>query len=389
MRAEHELLLLCARVNVDARAREHIARITRGALDWDDFARAAHRHGIEPLVYQNLRALCPAAIPREVNARLGAICFDIARQNLLLARELIAIRDLLAANDISALAYKGPVLALAAYGNLALRPITDLDLLIRPRDVARARAVLDAAGFRATEHFNPPEERAHLNANCEWTLANERVMVDVHWRVMPKFFYFPFDLDRAWARRASIEIAGTPVDSLALEDTLLVLCVHGSKHSWHRLEWLVSIAELTRRHPEIRWEVVVARARATGVERMVLLGVALAHELLDAPIPDALRSKIAADRALPKLIAQTCARLFDERADEIFEGTFVDELHAQMYARMIWRARYYWHAIFTPTVSDVRAIRLPRALEFLYYGLRPLRVLARFAPKLMHRRFGA
>lgn len=389
MRNEHALLLLCARVNPDAPARAGIARLAREKIDWQYLVGAAQRHGVVPLLCRNLNAICPGAVPPDILSTLSATCLNIAQKNLLLARELIEILNLLSTNDISAIPYKGPVLALAAYGNLALRPITDLDILIRPRDLRRAQAILRGAGFRDDTLFDPQEEAVHLEANCEWMLTNSRVILDVHWQVMPKFFYFPLDLDGVWQRLTPLMLAGTRVNALAIEDAVLILCVHGAKHIWKRLEWVVSVAELARVQTRLDWDALLARARASGVERMVALGFLLAQQLLDAELPAPIASAVRADRALEALASQIRARLFDENNvdDAVFEGTFVDALHAQMYARPLNRLRYYWYAVCTPTVSDVRAFRLPRLLTGLYRVLRPLRVLARFGPKIINRQF--
>ena len=389
MRNEHALLLLCARVNPDAPTRTGIARLAREKLDWQYLVGAAQRHGIEPLLFRNLNAICPAAMPPDIFSALSATCLCIAQKNLLLAHELIEILNLLSANAISAIPYKGPVLALTAYGNLALRPITDLDILIRPRDLRRAQTILRAAGFRDETSFSPQEEAVHLDANCERMLTNARVILDVHWQVMPKFFYFPLDLDGVWRRLIPLMLAGARVNTLALEDAVLILCVHGAKHIWKRLEWVMSVAELARAQTRLDWDALLGRARATGVERMVALGFLLAHQLLDAELPAPIAGAIRADRTLEALASQNRVRLFDENAvdDAVFEGTFVDALHAQMYARPLNRLRYYWYAVCTPTISDVRAFRLPSSLTWLYRVLRPIRVLARFGPKIINRQF--
>jgi Uncharacterised nucleotidyltransferase len=70
-----------------------------------------------------------------------------ALRNVFLAGTLLKLLRLLEAHGIAALPYKGPVLAALAYGNVAFRQFGDLDLLVRPQDADRAKALLWAQGY--------------------------------------------------------------------------------------------------------------------------------------------------------------------------------------------------------------------------------------------------
>ncbi len=63
-----------------------------------------------------------------------------------------------------------------------------------------------------------------------------------------------------------------------------MLCVHGSRHGWDKLEHLASVAELVRRSPSLDWAAVWHRADAMHCRRMVAFGLLLAHALFDAPL---------------------------------------------------------------------------------------------------------
>src|SRR3712207_8653927 len=41
--------------------------------------------------------------------------------------------------------------------------------------------------------------------------------------------------------------------------SLLILCVHGTKHIWGRLSWICDVAELLRTQPDMDWEYVLDR----------------------------------------------------------------------------------------------------------------------------------
>ena len=66
----------------------------------------------------------------------------------MLTAELIKIMDLYRSQGIQAMPYKGPVLAVQAYGDVTLREFDDLDIVLRQRDMAKANDAIQGAGYR-------------------------------------------------------------------------------------------------------------------------------------------------------------------------------------------------------------------------------------------------
>jgi len=68
---------------------------------------------------------------------------------LRLTAELFRILERFASEGIATLVIKGPVLAVQAYGDPAIRSYGDLDLLVRQADIRRATELMSAAGYAA------------------------------------------------------------------------------------------------------------------------------------------------------------------------------------------------------------------------------------------------
>lgn len=387
MRPEDELLLLCARTALDSSAIEKIKTLVHSDLDWDYLVPAANRHGVMPLAYQNLNALCPNDVPATTLDQLRDQFLHNAQRNLRLAQELLKLLNWLNANAIPAIPFKGPLLAIAAYGDISLRQISDLDLIVHKRDVLRAKALLLQEGFHLFHPMDRAQEAIFLRSNCEFSFEREnpRVLVDVHWDIAPKYFYIPFDLERVWRRLEPAVLAGTIVLTLRPEDLLLILCIHGARHVWERLDWLCSVAQVVRANPQIRWDEILGEAKAFGIERTLRLSLFLAEQLLGARVPEAVSQNIHSDPTIEPLAAQVCGRLFRDsgRDPGIFEDTFIDELHPKMLDRQRDRLRYYAHLAFSPTVGDADFFRVPHLFSFIYYLIRPIRLIGRFGPRLL------
>src|SRR5262245_49297473 len=120
-RLEVQLVLCCARAHMDAERVRQLRGLLREDLDWSDVLQTAHRHAVMPLVYHNLKTLCPDAVPQAIFSQLRARFFANVGHNLFLTQKLLMLLRLLEMEGISAIPYKGPVLATVVYGNLALR----------------------------------------------------------------------------------------------------------------------------------------------------------------------------------------------------------------------------------------------------------------------------
>jgi hypothetical protein len=373
---EHELLLLCARVHAGVESRARIVGLVRRGLDWDYLYQLAKRHSVLPLLWWQLDASAAADIPAAPRERLRAKFRDNAARNLYLTGELERIITLFKTEGVEVLPYKGPALAAAAYGSVSLRRFVDLDILVSRRDVPRAKELLLARDFHPTLDLSPAQERLLLRTQHNLPFAREggRLLVELHWEVASKQFA-PASFGKGFgAGRETVRLLNLEVESLSAEDLLLALCVHGTKHLWERLAWICDIAELLRSRPGIDWRRLAERSSNLRAERMLTLGLRLAHSLLDAPLPEEVKKRVFSDKVAEKLAARVTRRLFDGATYSPMG--LLGSMDFNLRARRDWRDKArYLRFIFTPTDGDLGALRLPAGLTFVYYLLRPFRLL--------------
>ena len=384
---ELRLLLACART--DSRIVEQTTLLE--GVDWPKFLELARSHHVTPLMNKSIALLPAGAVPQDVRDGLRDTTTYVTRRNLFLLGELVRVANLLDQHQIPLLPFKGPVLALQAYRELSLRQCGDLDVLVRPADVPLAKKVLLDSGLeqffptstpRETEFLksmNPREEAYYIDAHSEYHLvrAKDRLNIDLHWRLNPPEMRVSFSEAELWGRLESFLLAGRQVLRLAPADSLLLLCFNGAKDCWERLDRICDIAELLRSHPNVAWNEALDRARAIGVERMVVVGLALAEDLLDAPLTPELAAAIEKDSVARGMVPELRQELAhpSELLDQ--QGQIAPTLlHIRMRERWRDKVRYCW-ARLSPTVGDWVAMPLPRSLSFLYYILRPIRLTGR------------
>ncbi|MDQ1522485.1 MAG: hypothetical protein QOE47_409 [Pyrinomonadaceae bacterium] len=374
MRPEVELFLCCARTRMDA---GHVARLRQlldGALDWEFILNFAESHSLIPLLYTHLHARAPEKVPPAAYEKLRDQFLRISALNMYLSGELRRLLKLFAAHDIEAIHYKGPALAAKAYGNITLRHFADLDIIVRQRDVLRVMRLLVAEGYALYPPLNDVQQELMLRTQCNlpFTRDAHRQIVEIHWRVSARLFSSPLDEKTLWDNLHTDTFEGTEINALAPEDLLLALCVHGAKHLWERLSWIADIAQLVGVHPDLNWASLLERARLTGTERMLLLGLYVARDLLGAPLPEQVERQLQADPEIVPLAEQIYARLFAGDAAGGMSGYFIFQLKARPRLRDKFN---YCRYVISPTEEDLTLLKLPAPLSFVYYLLRPLRML--------------
>jgi hypothetical protein len=371
--SEGRLVLACARL---APSHEQISRLASDGIDWDAAVRLGVRHGLGPLMHRHL-SQPGIALPRPAAAALWARAEWVAQRNRWRSAELVAVAQELRAHGIRFLPFKGPTLGRRVYGDSSLREFNDLDLLVGAAEVATAGSILARRGYAPRTPIDASREELWLRSGgChELAFANERGdLIELQWRANPDFSIPRLDDPAWWASAPVYRFDGVDVSVMPAEEEMLALLVHGAKHSWASMDWLVDVAELARAG-RVPWDRVIALARDQGAARRAALGLWLVRELLDAPLPDFVlqftqlaRVEAIAGRVVESLFAA-------EHATRSPMQVVADELAlCDSWPRRVARAAQ----IARPTPGDWRWLRLPRALAFLYWGLRPVRLAAKY-----------
>jgi len=388
-RPEHALLLACAHAHVDTETAARLQLLLARSPDWASVLAAARKHGVTPLLYHALASSAAETVPKDTLEGLRREFRANSLRNLLLTKELLRILRHLESGGVRAVPYKGPLLAEAVYGDLSLRHFADLDILVRREDVSKASESLAALGYHLSLEGNVPRA-AYLQSMHHFTFVRDNGLapLELHWGVAERYFAFSLDTDRLWERLQTANLAGAAVPSLAPEDLILVLCVHGSKHGWEGLNHICDVAELVRANPGMNWEQALQQARATGGERMLFLGLALASNLLGATLPEGILRTIEADSAARNLCAEVIHRLLSEAEvpRDASERARFFRFHLRVRERLRDRVRCCLHLVFTPSQEDWQAVRLPESLSFLHYALRPFRLAFKYSARLWNRR---
>jgi hypothetical protein len=242
-------------------------------------------------------------------------------------------------------------------------------VLIHHRHLARATAVLLDRGC---------ELKTPHPGDYEYQFERERdgMSIELRWRfvVTEPWLRFRHNLgmDWLWPRRRITRLAGAEVPDLEPEIKLLVLCMHGSRHAWRRLIWICDVAQLLASFPRLYWKEVISEAKRVGLWRTLVLGVLLAHRVTGIIVPQAVLRRFESE-AIPCCLARHIQENLFDAPDGPPMGRAAYSiqllgLHDRVRLRLsqkVWR----------PNERDRAAVHLPPSLDFLYYLVRPVRLL--------------
>jgi hypothetical protein len=252
----------------------------KAAVEFDDADGASHDLG--PLVARNLGRL---RCEDELLPRLKGVQRRTWYRNRILLHAATGAARQLQDAGIPTMLLKGAPLAHRYYGDVSLRPMADIDLLVPTSKAKRAAEILMAAGW--APQVRP--ERVHDFVRLFHAIGLDNGAggsVDLHWHVLEECCTADADRD-FWDAATDLEIDGTTFQTLHPADLLLHVCVHGSRgYPAPALRWIPdALSVLEVEGESFDWDRLVVQAG----RRNLTLATANALEYLasrfHAPVP--------------------------------------------------------------------------------------------------------
>jgi hypothetical protein len=365
--------------------RERLRAILDRDLDWPLLTERAIQHRVLSLVYSNVSATYPDAVPPPIREQHRKHFQMVAARNRALSNELCRLVEVLAANDLPCIPFKGPTLAITAYQDLSLRQFGDLDILVRREHVFDVQEALKRQGYVLQDGTSGMASEAARQSSYYIFVRSEgsrRFRVDLQWCLVGGSFRFPLDTECSWDHWSPEPLNGATLRSLSTEDLLLVLCIHGAKHHWERLSWICDVAEMVRAHGNLNWDQLLANAERRGMRRALAVGLALAKEMLDAPVPAPIWRRVQSDRQVSRLIAPIRAHFGRLESAPTSAHTRL-EFHVKLRERWQDRVGYALHIARHANQPERWRLPLTAALSCGYYLARPVWLVGKHATRRM------
>ena len=242
---------------------------------WAHLMAAAQAHGVAGLLQRALAADWPPELPPEARRALQAHVYVAAGHNLRVYRALAEVLGALPSGT-PVVVLKGAAIGPALYPALALRPLSDIDLLVPPEAVEAICAALRGRGYRPVPSLAPELARAVEPHVAMIGGPAGAVSVEIHWgllagsadwRAAPLPWFWqqtePWPAPQPFLEsggRAGAALQLTPTAMLLYQSAHLVLR-HGQDPV--RLLWIYDLHLLAAR-AAIDWPALVAQAHRLG-----------------------------------------------------------------------------------------------------------------------------
>lgn len=352
---------------------------TLGAVDWTALLALAEDHGVTQLLATVVQKLPAEAVPSGIRATLAERQRTQHFFTLRMSAELFRLAELFAAQNIGMLVVKGPALAVQAYGDAAMRNYGDLDLLVRHADIARATQLMMDAGYEPQIPLSAIAA-GRIPGQYMFRQTEAKLLVELHNDRTMRYYPRPLPIERLFERSVRVKLDGREVAAPAVEDHLILICIHGAKHFWERLMWIADVAALIARHPEMEWVRALQAAKDVGAETMLHGGLLLARNVLQADMPKEVLAQAKANGAACAMAAQALQWL--PAAGETPPGLVERGLfRMRMRGGLAPGASYLLRLLFSPTEEDWDA-NAKQGRRFFDVLKRPFRLAKRHGTNL-------
>ena len=290
---ERDLILNCARLKLDGPLLDQTEEILRRPLAWNAILPMSELHSVAPLLHRHLKRFYDSdLIPAEARRTLFKISHRVSYRNRQFSRAFQELHQVFAEAGIPILVLKGLSLVELIYGNLSLRPLIDLNLLIPREQLETAKNVLSRMGYTVPTRYAAQRLSRWLTSALHLVKPGDfKIQLLLQWDLIDRPRVHAIDLRSFWdeAKPALISERDALIPSPV--DLVLYLCLQPGKQGYlnscavhledpagfvftewtdNRLIRYTDIHEAIRHYQgTIRWETLVERAKAGGIEESV------------------------------------------------------------------------------------------------------------------------
>lgn len=356
------------------------------AEQWEAVIEQADTHGLTPLLSHRLKQVQELwlTIPAYLQERLQQRYLGSAYRNLRLYQYFLTLLRTLNQSNVPVIVLKGVYLAYSLYEDRALRPMTDIDMLVKQGDVAETERVLQTLGYTLRDWKNHTWcLRNHYHLSYQQPEA--QVNIEVHWHIQrPKAPYL-VNIEELWQKAQPVTMAGAQAWALSYEHLVLYHCLHIAKHGFGvGLRPFFDLVVIMKKFgTQIDWSQVQAEAQTWRISKALYLSLFFIQEFFGT-VPEALLDALKPTTLDLAIVLAAREQIFTLGSDvkrlstdflEVWEGETRHNKIGQLFRR-----------IFLPPdlMSSLYGMEPDSWRVYLYYPVRLFDLLLRY-PAVTHR----
>ncbi len=238
----------------------------------------------------DLLVLSVCNLEDEFKTEISKTHFDECIYQVNLLKELEKVAEIFSENKIIIFLTKGFALR-HYYPSGCVRPMSDIDLLIRPEDRLRSVEVLRREGYRLAKEEDL-KRQLDVHGELVWHNPENNMKVEVHWDLINAKSAKKaanFDSDIVFREVRELEIEGVKVNTLSPQLELAHLMIHHVlHHNFKRLLWLVDVL-LVLRSEEVDMEKFEKCVKQLMIERPIHYYLMCLHKIFPEMMTEELK----------------------------------------------------------------------------------------------------
>ncbi|MEW6614163.1 MAG: nucleotidyltransferase family protein [Thermodesulfobacteriota bacterium] len=295
---EDKLLLLCCQTEISGKDIDWLIEIQRDKIDWDYFLEKARGEGISPLVFIRLPKVLinKNYTPKYVTDELRKDYYLSASKNTLIFNELRNILKVLNKAGLRVIVLKGAALAEMAYGNLALRPMSDVDLLVKKEDLFSINEHLEGIGYFPSDRSLDGIDftSTYLTTLDYRNASTNSPSFHIHWHfvnsTIPNDSYINnIKMEDIWQDAQKASVASVETLVMAPHHLIIHLSEHALRvtHSLSKLSLLCDINEAINSYQDrLDWDRLIKYSLKFKLDRMVYIALYFVSGFIASKIPE-------------------------------------------------------------------------------------------------------
>jgi hypothetical protein len=275
---EQKILACASGLGADPAQKKRLRSLMSNGVDVDSLIKTSVKEGMAGFLYRNLmKAGILESLNPQQKHRLESLYYQTVQFNLRLIYDMRKILEQLNEREIHVVLLKGIALLHQLYDDVGVRPLTDIDLWVLPRDYLALASILSSQGYQQ----DPLYPNTFRKGSTVLDLNTHPLGAD---RIRTRAFLIARDQEHIYHAAQAIHIDGHRALCLNPYDQVLLLGIHLLKHSASRLIWLVDIKCLVRGWGNSDWDALIGRAQELGLTRTLacicfLMACSLNYEL--------------------------------------------------------------------------------------------------------------
>jgi hypothetical protein len=277
---------------------------SRPVPDWPRLVESAQQEGVSAILFHNITShRLEDLVPQDCCRALSNQYYANLKRNLSIVGALREVLATFQEAGMPCIVLKGIALAERVYPNIAMRGMSDVDILVRkadlfkvddhlsslgyaPRDSSATKAIHNPVGYLASLDYRR-NDPSPLNLHVHWHPVNTSVPAAI--------FAERIDTDRLWEKAATVAIADSQAQMLSPEHLIIYLCEHALRvgHSFDRLILVCDIFYAIKAFEKvIDWDFIIEESRRFNLSRFVYHGLSIVKHHTSSGIPDAYIAKL-------------------------------------------------------------------------------------------------